>query len=386
MTQRSRILVIDNEPSFSKLLLMLLGTHGYQVEAVATGEEALDRANGSTELILLDMPLADYNAFRTCRLLKSDTHTRHIPLMVLSGRSPNGDQVEDANLGADDYLYKPFEPEQLLQHIEGVLQHDHLLVKGNGHASHSSYDTIHELRDIMDHGSIVPYFQPIYCLQPLRLFGLEVLSRPQTTGKLSDPQEMFKAALHYGVYYELEMIVWNKAIAMAKQVFDQEHLFLNCSPHLIESDRFESVKEIFCEQGMEARHVFLELTERSAINEHDKFFQRLAHYRRHGFKIAIDDVGAGYSSLEAIMQTKPEVVKIDRQIVCGLAEDSFKRSITKLVVAFCLENGIICIAEGIETKRDLDILIDMGVQMGQGYYLHKPVGHIDLDAMRAILT
>ncbi len=110
----------------------------------------------------------------------------------------------------------------------------------------------------------------------------------------------------------------------------------------------------------------------------------MSKYKDHGFKIAIDDIGAGYASLESIIQTKPEVVKIDRKIVTGLAEDPFKRSIVKLIVAFCRENSIICIAEGIETKIDLEVVIELGVEAGQGYYLHRPIEHIDLHAMRAI--
>ena len=381
MTQASKILVVDEEPAFSQLLLMLLSGRGYEVEAVSTSQEALLGDNSGTDLILLDTTLPDHEGLKVCRLLKTNAHTQHIPIIVL-GANQNGDKIESFHLGADDYLAKPFDPEELFARVEVALRHGHSLA--HEESTRASYEIIQEIHQIIDEESIVPHYQPIYLLNPLRLFGLEVLSRPQTKGKLSNPEVLFKAALRYGLYYEVEMIVWRKAIEAARRTFEHEQLFLNCNPYLIESDRFEEVKNLFQHSGMAARHVCFEITERSTISGYDIFFERLLNYRQQGFKLAIDDVGAGYASLEAIMHTKPDVVKIDRQIVIGMAQDIFKRSIVKLIVAFCRENDIICIAEGIETKQDLEILIELGVPAGQGYYLYKPTGSIDLNAMRAI--
>ena len=108
------------------------------------------------------------------------------------------------------------------------------------------------------------------------------------------------------------------------------------------------------------------------------------NYRQDGFKIAVDDLGAGYSSLESIVEIRPEAIKLDRHIVNGVSDDPYKNSIVKLFVAFCRENGIICVAEGIETKQDFDALIELGVDAGQGYYLCRPTDIIDLPAMHAL--
>ena len=381
MKNVNKILVVDDEPAIAQLLVVLLGTHGYKVEVVATGQEAMARVNGDTELILLDAVLPDYDGFEICHLLKTSSRTRHIPIIML-GEGEHNNRIESFYLGADDYLAKPFQPEELFVHIDTALQHNRIAV--HDEQLKPSYEVIRELRQIIDQKSVSAYFQPIYLLNPLRLFGMEVLSRPQTRGVLSNPEDLFKVALRYGLYYELEMIVWRKAIEIARRNFDHEHLFLNCSPCLIEQNHFDAVRVMFEELHMTAHHVFLELTERSAITEHQMFFKHLESYREHGFKIAIDDVGAGYASLEAIIKTRPEVVKIDRQIVTGLGKDSFKRSIVKLIIAFCKENSIICIAEGIETKEDYRLLVDLGVQAGQGYYLYRPTGQIDLKAMTSI--
>ena len=379
MLNSQRILVVDDEPAISQLLLLLLGTRGYEATAVKNGQEAMEKVNAGVDLILLDLLLPDQQGFKVCRLLKSDARTKNIPIIIISANTQNRDKIESFHLGVDDYLAKPFEPEELFARIEAVLR------RSNHSADHEhsqqQYAVMNELQHIIKHERVVPYFQPIYLLKPMRLFGLEVLSRPQTKGILSDPQEMFKAALRFGLYYQLEMVVWRKALAIATRLFEQEHLFLNCDPYLVESDKFILVKDMFSNWGMPSQRVFLEITERSAISQYKIFFDRLLDYRRGGFKIAIDDVGGGFASLESIVETRPELIKLDRHIVSGLAYDCVKKSIVKLIVSFCRDNQVMCVAEGIEDKQDLDMLIALGVDAGQGYYLYRPTPNVDLKAM-----
>jgi EAL domain-containing protein (putative c-di-GMP-specific phosphodiesterase class I) len=178
------------------------------------------------------------------------------------------------------------------------------------------------------------------------------------------------------------MIGWRKAVKMAADLFDgRQKLFLNCDPYLVESEKFKTVRDMFYGFGMSCDETFLEITERSAVIAFDVFYERIKEYREDGFKIAVDDLGKGYSSLESIIEIRPEAVKLDRHIVNGVSGDSYKRSIVKLFVAFCRENGIICVAEGIETKQDFDVLLDLGVNAGQGFYLCRPMDTMDLSAM-----
>lgn len=382
MTHKSKILIVDNEPAAAELLRMTLGTHGYDVFAASTAEEALAIAKPDTDLVLLDVSLPDRDGLEVCHLLKTRQDTHHIPIIVLSRRNQIGDKIESFHLGADDFMSRPFDLEELFARVEAVLRRYHQDLENS--SREVSYEIVHELRRIIDAESIVPYFQPIYLLQPMSLLGLEVLSRPQGTGLLANPEFLFKSALRYGFYYELEMIVWRKALEVAERVLEKEHLFLNCCPYLIESNRFHEVNRFFHNSGWKNKHVFLEITERSAMSESEMFFKLLGQYRSNGFNIAIDDVGGGFASLESVIKTKPEAIKIDRHIVAGVADDPYRRSMVKLIVAFCREHGILCIAEGIETKTDLQTLIDLGMPAGQGYYLRKPAGQIDLKTLRAV--
>ena len=198
---------------------------------------------------------------------------------------------------------------------------------------------------------------------------------------LSSPDLLFKAAIHYGFYHDLEMLSWKKAVECASSFLKEEKLFLNCSPYLVEGPQFSAIKTLFEKSSFNVGNVILEITERSAISDFKVFYEYLRCFREHGFKFAVDDVGGGYASLESIVEIKPEVVKIDRHIVNELNKDPFKRSIIKFIVAFCQENNILSIAEGIENKEDLKIVMGLGVDAGQGYYLCRPSAKIDVKEM-----
>ena len=377
------ILVVDDEPAISQLLTILLASHGYTTKVAITGRQALEYISPNIDLILLDMLLPDSEGTQICQQLKSNVQTRDIPIIIISGQQNKSDRIKSLYLGAEDYLSKPFEPEELFARMDVVLRrHD---TRTNDDASLQHHETICELRRIIDQESINVCFQPIYFLKPMRLLGLEMLSRPQTNSSMSNPEIFFKNALKFGVYYEVEMIGWRKAIKMASELFDgRQKLFLNCDPYLVESEKFKTTKAMFSAFGMSCNEIFLEITERSAVTAFDVFYERIKEYRHDGFKIAVDDLGAGYSSLESIVEIRPEAVKLDRHIVNGVSSDSYKNSIVKLFVAFCRENGIICVAEGIETKEDFDALIELGVDAGQGYYLCRPTDSVNLSAMHAL--
>jgi len=377
------ILIVDDEPAISQLLTILLNSHGYSTRVAVTGRQALESVPSNIDLILLDMILPDSEGLKICQQLKSNAQTKDIPIIIISGKQSKSERIESLYIGAEDYLTKPFEPEELFARMDVALRRHHGRSEEDDSLQHQ--ETVCELKRIIDEESINVRFQPIYFLKPMRLLGLEMLSCPQTTTSMFNPEIFFKSALKYGVYYEVEMIGWRKALKIAADNFDgRQKLFLNCDPYLVESEKFDNVKSLFSDFGMSSNEIFLEVTERSAVSAFDVFYERLRDYRKDGFKIAVDDLGAGYSSLESMIELRPEAVKLDRHIVNGVSEDSYKNSIVKLFVSFCKENNIICVAEGIETKKDLEALIDLGVDAGQGYYLCRPTETLDLPAMHAL--
>ena len=379
---QKEILIIDDDKSITEMLTMLLETRGYFVTVAHSGKEAFEKVSNTTDLILLDVILPDQDGFDVCQKLKLHADTNNIPIIILSAKLLSEDIVEGLYLGADDYLTKPFEYEELVARMEAVMRRGSILQNGDSHKGEDII--IQELRKIIDEELIIPFFQPIFFLNPFKIFGLEVLSRPKTTSILVNPEVLFKAAIQFGCYQELEILSWKKALNFASGQIGSEKIFLNCNPYFVEGQKFKTVQSIFDENHINVNDVILEITERSAVSDFKTFYQNLSFFREQGFQFAVDDVGGGYASLETIVETKPEVVKIDRHIINGLTTDPFKISIVKFFVAFCKENNILSIAEGIETKEDLEKVIELGVDAGQGFYLRKPSPQINLEEMNGI--
>ncbi|MBI5149536.1 MAG: EAL domain-containing protein [Candidatus Omnitrophica bacterium] len=370
---RKSILLVDDDHAITQTLSMLLETRGYDVDIAHSGREVFEKITDTLDLILLDLVLPDRGGFDVCRKLRENCTTKQIPIIILSAKLFSEDIVEGLYLGADDYLTKPFEYEELVARMEAVMRRRSVFSDGPL-VLHDDQSIICEIRQIIEQELIVPFFQPIFLLNPFALLGFEALGHlpDSKDSALSNPELLFKCALRFGFYHDLEMISWKKAVARASEFIGDKKLFLNCNPYLVEGQKFDVIKSIFDGGAVKVDNVILEITERSAISDFKIFYQYLARYREYGFKFAVDDVGGGYASLEAIVATRPEVVKIDRHIVNDLENDPFKRSIVKFVVAFCKENRILSVAEGVERKEDLKVLIDLGVDAGQGYYLCKP--------------
>ena len=379
--KKKRILLVDDDRSVSQMLSMLLETRGYEVDKAYTGEEAIRKVSPVTDLILLDLILPDQDGFDVCRKIREKQETQHVPIIILSAKVLSSDIVEGLYMGADDYLTKPFEYEELVARMEAVMRRSSMFV-GTQKNDSEEREIIQELRNIIKEERVVPFYQPIFQLKPFRVFGVEALCRPKTDTLLSNPELLFKAAFKYGLYQELEILSWKKAIQNASTFLDNEKLFLNCNPYLVEGPKFLTIKSLFDQSSLETDNVVLEITERSAVLDFKQFYTHLSRFREHGFQFAVDDVGGGYASLESIVETRPEVVKIDRHIIQNLEKDPYKRSIVKFIVSFCQENNIMSIAEGIETKEDLQIVMDLGVDCAQGYYLYKPAPDIDIPTIQ----
>ena len=368
MSDKKRVLIVDDENSITRMMAMMLQTRGYDVDVAASGEEAIRKAVEKPDLILLDLVLPDLEGFEVCRRIRQEKSTRAIPIIIVSVKYLFEDKIEGLYLGADDYITKPFDHEELFARMEAVIRRSLFFDE----ASHDKEAIIFELRRLIKEEQVTPFYQPIFFLKPFKLFGFEALSRPPTQSILANPEFLFKAALRFGLYCDLEMLCWKKILQSMPSLKESEKLFLNCNPYLVESPRFFQIKTIFEQNNFHPKNSVLEITERSAITDFPAFYKRLRFYRDYGFGIAIDDVGGGYASLESIVETAPTVLKIDIHLVNGVSDHQVKKSLIKFIVAFCKENNIISVAEGVERKEDLMTLINLGVDAGQGYLLSRP--------------
>ena len=123
----------------------------------------------------------------------------------------------------------------------------------------------------------------------------------------------------------------------------------------------------------------MEITERTAIQRKDTFLQELNMLKEYGIKIAVDDVGSGFASLDTVVEIRPDIVKIDRHLVSNLHKDELRYNIMQAVISFCKKSKIMTVAEGIECEEEMDAVNELGVDAMQGYFSGKPSPKIDPD-------
>ena len=374
-------MIVDADLRYVKTLIQVLEDHNFDALTAVSSQGAFQKAQSlDIDLVIIGEELEDSSAFAFCQQLKSTRRTEHIPVILLTTKSEVEYRVRGYHHGADDCLPKVFDKEEFFARMEAIWR------RGNGVFKSLREDrqreVVQELSRIIDEGLVEPHFQPIYFIKPFRLFGLEVLSRPAAGSFIKNADELFKSAIKYDMYYPLEMLCWQKAIDQISPCTRNEHLFFNCSPYIVENSKFQSVKDIFQNSHIPFNKVVLEITERNAIKQYDTFFNHLGQYRDLGFSFAVDDVGGGYASLESIVATKPEIVKIDAHIVRNVELDPVKQSIIRFIVGFCKENEIVSIAEGVETKEEMAVISSLGVDAVQGYYLFRPTSNLNVRVMK----
>lgn len=240
---------------------------------------------------------------------------------------------------------------------------------------HVDIDTGREFRSILKHKKIKVIFQPIVNLHNGEIFGYEGLTRGPKQSEFQSPIRLFEFAELHGSLYALEKIAREQAFHLGHSLIKQnEKIFININSQVIHDPDFTPGHTIslLAQYGLSPDNVVFEITERSAIQDYSAFKEVLNHYRDQGFKIAIDDAGAGYSSLQAISEIMPDYIKIDRSLISDIHENEIKVSILEAFVTFAKKMNSKIIAEGIEKIEELQKVIELGIDYGQGFYLSKP--------------
>ncbi len=230
------------------------------------------------------------------------------------------------------------------------------------------------LGHILAHGDITTLFQPIVSLSERRILGYEALSRGPSNSPLHSPINLLATARQAGRLNELEMACRRSACRRYSQGALRGKLFLNASPEtLLEaSHKPGRTLELLNAYGIPAGQVVIELTEQTPTDDFELLDKALHHYRAMGFSIALDDLGAGYSSLRLWSELRPDYVKIDRYFIDGIHQDAVKREFVESILKIARASRAQVIAEGIELAEELTVLSDMGVDLVQGYLLGRP--------------
>ncbi len=217
------------------------------------------------------------------------------------------------------------------------------------------------------HGEVLQMvFQPIMDLEDGRVRGVEALARFMTKPRRS-PETWLAEAESHGLLTELELAAVTRAFEHIDRIPDGVYVSVNVSPETLREPRLVQML-----QAVPASRVVLELTERSPIVDYEDVRRCLADLRALGSRLAIDDVGSGFSGLGHLVGLSPDLVKFDRSLVGGVDSDITKRALIARLTSFAAEVGMDVVAEGIETPAELDALRALGVGTGQGFLLGRP--------------
>lgn len=230
------------------------------------------------------------------------------------------------------------------------------------------------LSAILAQRSIHSLFQPIICLSERRILGYEALSRGPSNSPLHSPLNLFAIARQAERLGELEVLCRENACRRFSELGLEGKLFLNVSPESLLEPHYPSGRTLkMLEQvGLQPSRVVIELTEQTPTDDFQLLSNALHHYRDMGFSIALDDLGAGYSSLRLWSELRPNYVKIDRHFIDGIHQDPLKREFVGSILQIARASKAQVIAEGIELGEELTVLADMGVDLLQGYLLGRP--------------
>lgn len=209
-------------------------------------------------------------------------------------------------------------------------------------------------------------WQPILSCADHRVVGVEALARfPREPHP--GPAQWFAEAASVGLSRELETMAVKKGLALLEKLPPDLYVSCNTSAGAF----LEPGLPELLEQAPLDR-VVLEITEHDVIEDYELLAEKLAPLRRSGLRLAVDDAGAGYASFRHILRLRPEMIKLDMSLTRDIDTDISRRSLGTALVRFANELGSVLVAEGVETRAELDTLLQLGVHKVQGYFLHRP--------------
>jgi EAL domain-containing protein (putative c-di-GMP-specific phosphodiesterase class I) len=358
--KQADVLLVDDDKLVVRAVERVLVAAGYTVEkAVDAQHAARDAMAGGYDCVLSDIHMPGMTGTELLGVLRS--YGCDMPVILMTG-APSIESARDAiELGAVQYLTKPIDREALLRAVSRA-QTTHRKPReiGTEPVQAAGFD-----RAL---GSLWMAFQPIVSLAAHGPIAYEALMRSREPG-FQNPMAMIEYAERAGRMAELGRAVRELCADAAAKVPRGNMLFVNVhAQDLFDADLFSSSSPL----ASYADNVVLEITERGAIDEVGDIVARMRRLRSLGFRLAIDDLGAGYAGLSSVAMLEPDFVKLDMSLTRDLAASPLRQSLVGSMVTTCRDNGMKLVAEGVETVHELAKLTELGCDLLQGYHFARP--------------
>lgn len=372
--RRAQVLVAEDEPVMLRAIARVLGGAGYDVTLAPDGAEAIAVVRERAfDVIITDIEMPGADGITVLRAVRE--RDLDVPVVVVTGAPSLQTSIQALEEGALRYLVKPFDLGALLGVVaQAVRLHAMARVKRAALAALGTTATQPGDRAGLEvsFGRVLTSFwmayQPIVRWSDRRVFAYEALLR-STEPTLPHPGAVLDAAERLGRLPDLGRAVRASAALALAGLSPETALFVNIHPRDLADDAlFDAASPLARGVG----RVVLEVTERSVLDEVRDVRERVARLRALGFRIALDDLGAGYAGLTSFAQLEPEVVKLDMALVRDVHRVPTKRRLVRAMLDLCREMGILVVAEGVETVDERDALVDLGCDLLQGYHFARP--------------
>ena len=234
-----------------------------------------------------------------------------------------------------------------------------------------------DLKDAAKDNQFFNHYQPVVNTKDKTISGVELLMRWENQGKLISPALFIPVAEETGLIDMLTEQALQRAITELAPILRVNPLFyisLNVSPkHILKANITQRLSSILEKARIKPQQLRLEITENTLLEDKHKASKQLQSLQAAGFKLFLDDFGTGYSSLTYLSQFPINVIKIDQSFVNSIGVDTGDESIIKTIFSLAENLELYCIAEGVETREQLDFLRNIGCYQLQGYYLARPM-------------
>ncbi len=373
----STILLVDDDCDVRSALRAALAPR-FQILEAENGRYALGVLSEHVpDLIISDVSMPDMDGVSLLREIRS--RDLDIPVILVTGEPELDGAVKAVEYGALRYLTKPVDPgvlQDLVEQAIGMRQ----MAQAKREMFHLTDGTMGTASDFAGQltrferavDSIYLKFQPIWSVEQGEAVGFECLLRCSESS-LKEPPDLIQAAEELGRTEEIGRAIRHAAVEALPDLPASARLFVNLHYADLNDPELFDPSTTFTQAS---NRIVLEITERESLEAIANAQDKVQQLRSFGFEIAMDDLGAGHNGLAAFTQLGPEVVKLDMKLIRNVDQEERQCELVRVMHDFCVARGMRVIAEGVETREELKALVEIGVDLFQGYLIARPESRI----------
>jgi EAL domain-containing protein (putative c-di-GMP-specific phosphodiesterase class I) len=371
---RKSVLLVDDDLAFARAVVRVLTASGFAVRTVHSGAAAAEAlATHPFDVIVSDIQMPAMSGVELLSVVRQ--HDLDVPVILLTAAPTIETAMDAISLGALQYFAKPISNQVLVDALERACQLHRVArmkreaLKLLGHADDQAGDRA-GLQFCFERALQTMWmaFQPIVDLERGRVFGYEALLRSEERS-LPHPGAILGAAERLGQVADLGVHIRALAARAFLEAAPDQLLFVNLHAHdLLNSNLYDADAPL----TKIADHVVLEITERATLDDISDVRASVGALRALGFRIAIDDLGAGYAGLASFAALEPDIVKLDMSLIRNVHQSAIRQRVVRSMTSLCKDMGMGVIAEGIEVAEERDAVLGFGCTLLQGYFFARP--------------